>query len=93
MLTFFFIALALLLLGLLLRSALRGGDNEKIAFVVNIMILWALAAVTFGYPGILIPAMLLLPVVFVILFLLTTGNTVPVAVGASEGEGKGADAP
>ncbi len=84
MFLYFVIALALSASGFLLRSALRGGDNEKIAFVVNLMLAWLIAAITFGYPAIIIPALILVPIVLVTLFLLTTGNTVPVSSTAKQ---------
>lgn len=70
--------LAIPAVGLLARSAVRGGDGEKIAFVVNLMIAWLVAAITYGYPAIIIPALIMVPVILGVLFLLTTGNTVPV---------------
>lgn len=77
MLLYIFIVVALCVGGLMLRSALLGGDNEKIAFVVNLMAVWLIAAILFGYPAIIVPALVMVPVVLVILFLLTTGNTMP----------------
>lgn len=73
-------ALAIPAVGLLLRSALRGGDGEKIAFVVNLMIAWLIAAITYGYPAIIIPALVMVAVILVVLFLLTTGNTMPAPI-------------
>lgn len=58
----------------LLRSALRGNDGEKIAFVVNIMLLWLGAAVFFGYPGIILPALVLTAVVLVSLIVMTAAD-------------------
>ncbi|TQV72520.1 hypothetical protein [Denitrobaculum tricleocarpae] len=84
MFLYFVIALVLSASGVLLRSALRGGDTEKIAFVVNLMLAWLIAAITFGYPAIIIPALILVPIVLVILFLLTTGNTLPVSSAAEQ---------
>ncbi len=69
------LVLALPAVGLLLRSAVRGGDGEKIAFIVNLMIAWLVAAITYGYPAIIVPALIMVPVILVVLFLLTTGNT------------------
>ena len=59
---------------LLLRSALRGDDGEKIAFVVNVMLLWLAAAVVFGYPGIILPALVLAAVVLVSLIVMTAAD-------------------
>lgn len=59
---------------LLLRSALRGNDGEKIAFVVNVMLLWLGAAVVFGYPGIILPALVLTAVVLVGLIVMTAAD-------------------
>lgn len=84
MFLYFFIALAILVSGLMLRSALRGGDSEKIAFVVNLMAVWLIAAILFGYPAIIVPALIMVPIVLVTLFLLTTGNTMPVPAQPKE---------
>lgn len=59
---------------LLLRSALRGNDGEKIAFVVNVMLLWFAAAVVFGYPGIILPALFLTAVVLISLIVMTAAD-------------------
>ena len=58
----------------LLRSALRGNDGEKIAFLVNVMLLWFTAAVVFGYPGIILPALVLAAVVLVTLIVMTAAD-------------------
>lgn len=63
----------------LLRSALRGHDGEKIAFVVNIMLLWFGAAVVFGYPGIILPALVLTAVVLVSLIVMTAADMLAAA--------------
>ena len=37
------------------------------------MLIWLLAIIAFGYPAIIIPALALVPTVFVLLILITTG--------------------
>lgn len=58
----------------LARSAMRNGGDEPLWFVGNIFMLWALSAAVFGYPGLIIPALLLVPVIFTALILITQGR-------------------
>ena len=59
--------------------------------MVNLMLAWLIAAITFGYPAIIIPALVLVPIVLGILFLLTTGNTIPLPA-ETKGEGSAQEA-
>lgn len=61
------------LFGWMLKEAIHGPTTAKVLFVVNLLMLWLLAIVTFGYPAIIIPALIAVPIMFVLLFLITKG--------------------
>lgn len=65
---------AIPLLGWLIRDAAEGGETAFAFFLVNIALFWLLAALLFGFPGIIIPALVAVPTVFVILIMLTRGD-------------------
>jgi hypothetical protein len=44
-----------------------------VLFLINCALLWLLAIVAFGYPAIIIPALTLVPVIFVLLIVITMG--------------------
>jgi hypothetical protein len=59
--------------GWMLKEAVRGPTTAKALFIVNLLLLWLLAIVTFGYPAIILPALTAVPVMFVLLILITKG--------------------
>lgn len=61
------------LFGRMLREAVQGQTTAKVLFVINLLLLWVLAIVTFGYPAIIIPALVAVPLMFVLLILITKG--------------------
>jgi len=61
------------LFGRMLKEAIHGPTTAKVLFVVNLLLLWLLAIVTFGYPAIIIPALIAVPIMFVLLILITKG--------------------
>ncbi|QGG92050.1 hypothetical protein GH983_16905 [Agrobacterium sp. MA01] len=61
------------LFGWMLREAIYGPTTAKVLFVVNLLLLWLLAIVTFGYPAIILPALAAVPTMFVVLLLITKG--------------------
>ncbi|MCZ8180716.1 MAG: hypothetical protein O9309_16975 [Rhizobium sp.] len=61
------------LFGWMLKEAIHGPTTAKVLFVVNLLLLWLLAIVTFGYPAIIIPALIAVPIMFVLLILITKG--------------------
>ncbi|WP_246318813.1 hypothetical protein [Peteryoungia desertarenae] len=61
------------LLGWMLREAVLGPVTAKVLFVVNLLLLWALAIVVFGYPAIILPALAAVPVMFALLVLIMKG--------------------
>ncbi|MEI2297048.1 hypothetical protein [Ensifer sp. MJa1] len=59
--------------GWMLKEAMQGPQTVKVLFLVNCALIWLLAIVTFGYPAIIIPALALVPVIFILLILITMG--------------------
>jgi hypothetical protein len=60
-------------LGWMLKEAVKGSTTAKVLFIVNLMLLWLLAIVAFGYPAIILPALCAVPAMFVVLILITKG--------------------
>jgi hypothetical protein len=60
-------------IGWILREAAEGPASTKALFLVNCILLWVLAILVFGYPAIIIPALCLVPTMFVVLILITKG--------------------
>lgn len=46
-------------IGWMLKSAARGGDSEKIFFLVDLVMIWAFAVVFFGLPALIYPAIVM----------------------------------
>ena len=42
-------------------------------FLINVKMLWILAILVFGYPAIIIPALIMVPTMFVVLLIITKG--------------------
>ncbi|MFN4208144.1 MAG: hypothetical protein ACK4HG_17255 [Agrobacterium albertimagni] len=61
------------LFGWMLREAIYGPTTAKVLFVVNLLLLWLLAIIAFGYPAIILPALAAVPTMFVVLLLITKG--------------------
>lgn len=61
------------LFGWMVREAIYGPTTAKVLFVVNLLLLWLLAIVAFGYPAIILPALAAVPSMFVVLLLITKG--------------------
>lgn len=61
------------LFGWMPKEAVQGQTTAKVLFVINLLLLWVLAIVTFGYPAIIIPALVAVPLMFVLLILITKG--------------------
>ncbi|OCW57980.1 hypothetical protein [Hoeflea olei] len=72
----------LAIIGILGWRALRGGDTEKVMFVVNVVLLWGSAIWLFGYPALIGPAVFGAGGMLVMLVALTSSDLkvrVPVA--------------
>ncbi|MBW8320227.1 MAG: hypothetical protein K0M49_10150 [Arenimonas sp.] len=61
------------LIGWMLKEAVVGPTTAKVLFVVNLLLVWLLAILAFGYPAIILPALAAVPTMFVILILITKG--------------------
>ncbi|MBR0557808.1 hypothetical protein J5J10_19140 [Ciceribacter sp. L1K23] len=59
--------------GWMLKEAVLGPVTAKILFVVNLVLLWILAIVFFGYPAIILPALAAVPAMFLVLILIMKG--------------------
>lgn len=59
--------------GWMLKEAVGGTATAKVLFVVNMLMLWLLAILQFGYPAIILPALVAVPTMFVILIAITKG--------------------
>lgn len=60
-------------LGWMLKEAVEGPAVAKTLFVVNCLLIWILAIAIFGYPAIIVPALVMVPVIFTVLILITKG--------------------
>ena len=61
------------LFGWMLKEAIHGPTTAKVLFVVNLLLVWLLAILAFGYPAIIIPALTAVPVMFAVLILISKG--------------------
>lgn len=61
------------LFGRMLKEAIYGSTTAKVLFVVNLLMVWILAILAFGYPAIILPALAAVPTMFVVLLLITKG--------------------
>ncbi|MGL3608666.1 hypothetical protein ACSV9I_19280 [Rhizobium sp. G187] len=59
--------------GWMLKEAVQGSATAKVLFILNLLMVWILAIVTFGYPAIIIPALTAVPLMFIMLILITMG--------------------
>ena len=61
------------ILGWTARDINEKGDDNLLWGLATVPLLWACLAMTFGYPGIIIPALILVPVIFLYLVLVSWG--------------------
>ncbi|HRX38833.1 MAG: hypothetical protein KDA48_03430 [Amphiplicatus sp.] len=59
------------IIGWALREAVRGGAHAKTLFLVNCLMLWALAVMLLGYPAIILTALAMTAVLFVFVFIVS----------------------
>lgn len=71
-------ALAIVIYGAIIaflgRAAMRGGDTEKVMFVVNVVLLWVSAIWLFGYPALIGPAVLAAVSILALLVIMTSAD-------------------
>lgn len=65
---------AIPLIGWIARDLKEGGVSAFTYFLINCALLWIGAIALFGYPAIIIPALTVVPLMFVLLILLTRGR-------------------
>lgn len=61
-------------IGWMIKEAAMGTATAKVLFLINLVLIWILAILTFGYPAIILPALAAVPTMFVILILITAGK-------------------
>lgn len=64
---------AIPLLGWMLKDVAYGDKDNIYWFIATMVMLWILAIMAFGYPAIILPALALVPTIFVALLLITRG--------------------
>ncbi|WP_193177129.1 hypothetical protein [Oricola nitratireducens] len=62
------------LIGWLLRSAWNGDAREKVFFILNLLLLWAMAFLQFGYPALIVPAVTIAFAYLAFLVFFTAGD-------------------
>jgi len=67
---------AIPVIGWMLRDAVRGESDSKAWFLANIVMIWLLAVVFFGYPAIIIPALVATASIIVTLVAMTAHGLV-----------------
>lgn len=61
------------IVGWTIRDMDEKGDDNLLWGLISIASAWGIAALLFGYPGIIIPALLLVPTIFLYLILVSWG--------------------
>ena len=57
----------------MLRDVMYGDADNIYYALFSLVAIWIMAIMAFGYPAIILPALALVPVCFLILFLITKG--------------------
>lgn len=60
--------------GAIIRDLAEGGANALLWILAVLLVLWVAAIMVFGYPAIIIPALVAVPVIFAGLMLITVGK-------------------
>lgn len=61
-------------LGRMLREVYYGDADNIWYFLFSVLALWGLAILTWGYPALIIPMMLVVPSMFIVLVMITVGS-------------------
>lgn len=64
---------AIPILGWIARDVTQGGAENLWYAIVLFVSLWGISALTFGLPGLFLPALAMVPVIFAVLLLITWG--------------------
>ncbi len=62
------------LFGAIFRDLAEGGANALLWILAVVVVLWVAAIIVFGYPAIIFPALVAVPVIFAGLMLITVGR-------------------
>lgn len=62
------------LLGWMARDAAEGRESAKVWLLINLALAWLLSFMTFGYAGLIVPALALVAAMFVVLLFITAGR-------------------
>lgn len=57
--------------GWMLREAAMGPTAAKVLFVMNCLLIWALAITVFGFPALIIPALVAVPTILTLLVVIS----------------------
>ncbi len=60
--------------GWMLKEAIHGSAQVKTLFLLNMIAIWVLAIFLFGYPAIIIPALVMVAIIFTCLLMITADN-------------------
>ena len=64
-------------IGWFIKDARDGSDTAKILFFLNMVALWALAIYFFGYPALILTALVMVPLMFLVLITITIEDLIP----------------
>lgn len=64
---------AIPVIGWMLKDVVHGDRDNIWYFLVAVGSLWIIGIMTFGYPAIILPVLVLVPIVFVTLLVITRG--------------------
>jgi hypothetical protein len=67
------IVYAVPLFGWMLKDVVHGDADNIYWFIASMIMMWILAIIAFGYPAIIIPALALVPTIFLVLLVITRG--------------------
>ncbi len=62
------------LFGWMLRDAFEGREDAPLWFALNVILLWILSVIVFGWAGLIVPALLGVAVVFYVILAITVGR-------------------
>ncbi|MGR3782481.1 MAG: hypothetical protein ACU0DT_14630 [Albimonas sp.] len=61
-------------LGWMLRDAFEGREDAPLWFALNVIMLWILSVIVFGWAGLIVPALIGVAVVFTAILAITVGR-------------------
>lgn len=64
---------AIPLIGWMLKDVAYGDSDNIYYFIASLVMGWVIAIIAFGYPAVIIPALVLVPTIFIVLLIVTRG--------------------